>query len=398
MADAGETTPSPGISRRRKIAFAAITFLIVLIVVEILVRLAFSFENQIKSLLGVPIVALDVYEVPDEHCGWLWALKPGFSQTLKEAIESKKKLGRLPGAEHLEKRGRELGIGSDDVIFQINQDGFIGPEIDKSHSRPRILTIGDSCTFGSLFNRYCYPRALERELQRRGHDVEVINAGVEGYGPKQVLARIDEFRDLKPEVVVIHIGWNAIFDRTEFRVGLSKYIRTWAAADRMLKAVWKKIRGTKTDPLSLFQRQKHPDRDARDVKRLSRYVPSFMGDVEKIAKIMKSSGSEVFITTLPGLYSMDDEPSSRALQIGHLPPYTDNPFVLARMAERYNAALRDFADRKGLVLIDIAGWARRQLRPSDQYFLDSVHLTEEAQSLLGKYLAGELEPFIAKLE
>ena len=42
------------------------------------------------------------------------------------------------------------------------------------------------------------------------------------------------------------------------------------------------------------------------------------------------------------------DPSPRALEIGHLPTFTDNPFVLARMAERYNEALRALARDRGL--------------------------------------------------
>ena len=51
---------------------------------------------------------------------------------------------------------------------------------------------------------------------------------------------------------------------------------------------------------------------------------------------MQAAGSRVVILTLPGLYQTDRDPSPRALEIGHLPTFTDNPFVLARMAELYS--------------------------------------------------------------
>jgi len=71
----------------------------------------------------------------------------------------------------------------------------------------------------------------------------------------------------------------------------------------------------------------------------------------------------------------------------------DNPFVLATITERYNQALRKLADDSYLNVIDLEEWSRRALRPRDTYFTDSVHLTEEAEELIGKYMADQLVQF-----
>jgi hypothetical protein len=47
----------------------------------------------------------------------------------------------------------------------------------------RIIIIGDSMTFGhGVWEKACYPRKLEQVFSRHDRRVEVINAGVQGYG------------------------------------------------------------------------------------------------------------------------------------------------------------------------------------------------------------------------
>lgn len=57
----------------------------------------------------------------------------------------------------------------------------------------RILFLGDSYTEGSGRRAECnYPTVVQRELRERGRNVEVMNAGVSGYGPAQALALLRE--------------------------------------------------------------------------------------------------------------------------------------------------------------------------------------------------------------
>jgi hypothetical protein len=102
------------------------------------------------------------------------------------------------------------------------------------------------------------------------------------------------------------------------------------------------------------------------------------------------------LVTLPGLYAMDEEPSDLALQVGHLPTFTDNPYVLAKMSEQYNIALRNLAAQRGLLVIDLEQWSKTALQPRDQYFFDSVHLYEEGQAMIGLYMAQELSPLLTQ--
>ena len=342
-------------------------------------------------------LGLDPYEIADFSHPGHWRLRPGYRATVSEMLAEKRSLGRQLTVRYIEEQAPRLGIGADEVAVAINADGFRGPPIDREHRQYRILTLGDSCTFGSPLSQWHgYPRALERELRRRGFGVEVINAGVEGYSPINVLARLDEFRALRPDLTTIYIGWNALYLEPflENATGLRRHL----ASARLVARAWGLLRARFVDPreaaIESYERPKRPERSAREVHLLGGFTPSFLPEVVQIIEEMQAVGSQVVILTLPGLYSMDREPSPRALEIGHLPVYTDNPFVLARMAERYNNALRALARDRRLVVVDLDRWASETLTPADEHFIDSVHLDDLSQERLGIYLAEQIEPLL----
>jgi len=316
-------------------------------------------------------------------------LRPGFSQTAKQVIESKEAEGNILAVKYYRESVSSLGIKNDDVILQINKDGFKGPEIDKTHSRLRILTIGDSCTFGTI-EKFTYPRVLEGELRRLGKKVEVVNGGVEGYGPRNVLLRIEEFKALRPEITTIYIGWNALYFESHAVNPWEEYFYSI----KLFKMAYEKLHGLIVDQqksaIIAYKKAKHPDKNASELKRLEGYVPSFIKDVAQIVTEMESVGSKVVLVTLPGLFSMDESPTEQALKVGHLPDFTNNPYVLAKMSEQYNIALRGLAERRGLQIIDLEIWSKTALQPRDTYFFDSVHLYAKGQDKIGVYMASEL--------
>ncbi|MGA8761303.1 MAG: GDSL-type esterase/lipase family protein [Candidatus Sulfotelmatobacter sp.] len=363
---------------RVRVLAGFLLLLFLLAMLEGAARLVFHFKSAFHS-------NLNEYQMVDPANHHLWILRPGYSQTLNGLVAEKQRTSHTLAVDYLAQRGAQLGVHPEDVLFQVDRDGFKGPEIDKSHSRVRILTIGDSCTFGSWFDQYSYPRALERELKSSGRDVEVINAGVEGYSPTQVLARINEFKALRPEITTIYIGWNALFSDDALPGGFHYY--TWMLLERSYERLF-----PYRAALESYQRPKHPNRNDPKLVQLEGYVPPFLKDVQQIVREMKGAGSKVVLITLPGLFATQEEPSARALQIGHLPRYTSNPFVVARMAERYNVALRDLGQQDGVQVIDLEKWSAVALQPRDKYFFDSVHLYEEGQAMIGKEIAAELAP------
>ena len=95
--------------------------------------------------------------------------------------------------------------------FRTNEQGLRDAPISNDGAR-RILSLGDSCTFGwRVPQAAAYPQQLQRLLDRR-YGVgrfRAINAGFPGYTSLQGLAYLRERGlALKPEIVVIAFGFN----------------------------------------------------------------------------------------------------------------------------------------------------------------------------------------------
>lgn len=73
----------------------------------------------------------------------------------------------------------------------------------------RIVALGDSLTAGyGLAAEASFPARLEAELRRRGHDVEVINAGVSGDTTRGGLERLDWAVPEGADAVIVELGAN----------------------------------------------------------------------------------------------------------------------------------------------------------------------------------------------
>jgi acyl-CoA thioesterase I len=73
----------------------------------------------------------------------------------------------------------------------------------------RIVALGDSLTAGyGLDAEDSFPAVLEAELRARGHDVEVINAGVSGDTTRGGLERLDWAVPDGTDAVIVELGAN----------------------------------------------------------------------------------------------------------------------------------------------------------------------------------------------
>jgi lysophospholipase L1-like esterase len=112
-------------------------------------------------------------------------------------------------------RGRALRPGEFDYSFTTNTDGFRG---QREYRRPkpvgtrRVLAIGDSFTFGiGVDDAESYPAQLERRLSRlcASRPVQVVNAGVGGFGTSQQLVLLERVGlTFQPDLVVLGVFVN----------------------------------------------------------------------------------------------------------------------------------------------------------------------------------------------
>jgi lysophospholipase L1-like esterase len=111
----------------------------------------------------------------------LYRLRPGASETLQ------------PPVHH----------GGPAVTFRVDSAGFRGPELAAAPRR-RVLVYGDSFVEARYTpEEATFTARLQQELAGAGAAVEVVNAGVTGYGPDQAALRMGrELRALHPALVV----------------------------------------------------------------------------------------------------------------------------------------------------------------------------------------------------
>ena len=365
---------------------------------EAAARVVYAYRDDIRS---IPIfsnylpgsLVLDSYEMPSPQGGYHWVLRPGYQATVEKLTAEKQEAGRTLGAAAISKASIKRH-SREKILLQINKHGFKGPELDSSHRRLRILALGDSTTFGTGIHDY--PRVLENSLNDRGIAAEVINGGVEGYAPRNVLLEMDHYKALKPEIVTLYIGWNALFSNVPWKDAWENKLRgvwLYKRASRTIRAI---VGDQQAFAMKMYNRTLKPDVASTEVQSLHDYSPPFMNRIEKIIDDFETIGTRVVLVTLPGLFTMSVKPSPRALKIGHLPYFTENPFVLAKLTERYNAALRALAKRRRLDLVDLAKWSVQALRPREEFFSDSVHLTARGLDKIGAFMTDQLAKRLLK--
>lgn len=138
-----------------------------------------------RATLAAPLVGLLAAELLVRAAGWTPLPVP--VQQGENFQDSEVELERFvnrPGVElaipFVDAPGAEPRI----VRARINEDGFRGPRLPRERTAgvARIACVGDSHTFGwGVGDDETWPAVLERELG----DVEVLNAGVNGYDAEQ---------------------------------------------------------------------------------------------------------------------------------------------------------------------------------------------------------------------
>lgn len=104
---------------------------------------------------------------------------------------------------------RHMEVNGGTQLYRVNSLGFRGEEFSPERSdAKRVIIYGDSfihAEYTALEDTLA--EQLEGRLTKQlGADVEVINGGVAGYGPDQVLRRVEaELKWLQPDLLVVGI-------------------------------------------------------------------------------------------------------------------------------------------------------------------------------------------------
>ncbi|MBO6786028.1 MAG: SGNH/GDSL hydrolase family protein [Rhodospirillales bacterium] len=377
-----------------KLRLSALVFTVVIIfaTLELFSQVIYQTREDIANFFHVGDLLnlsnrLDPYEMAVPGDAFHWVLRPGYSADRSAVAELKKAQGKELGAQAFSADQNETGRSVSGIT--VNQSGFRGEALRDLEKFPRVLMLGDSVTFG--LGTETYPHVVAGELLEKNIQVEIINGGVEGYGVRNLLKEVPRYRDLSPKVVTVMIGWNDIYDENLLDELQELPIKTGWLLREAWRAAMRLSEKDRSRAIELYQRQKTPDRHAAVLEKVRSFEPRFLDEVITLIDKLQAMGARVALITLPGLYSAEVEPDATALAIGHLPAYTANPFVLAELTARYNAALREIAERPDVYLFDAAEWSREALSPRREYFLDSVHLNERGLRKLGVFFAERLQ-------
>jgi len=241
-----------------------------------------------------------------------------------------------------------------DMDYEANALGLRGPLPD----RPRVLALGDSCTFGvDVEEREAYPFLLAPG----GRAIDAAVPGWSAFNARRWLetARSDEWR---PELVTLYFGWNdsarAALTERAFHAA-----RRWSARSRAAAAVVRLEQ-------SIWRRD-----GAWAWSGLVARVPlgDFEADLAAMAEDARAFGA------VPVLITPASPPQWRGARRADL--------------ERYAAAARGVARRRGYALVDFAAEvaALPQAEAAELFVDPPAHLSARGHRLLAERLRPWLE-------
>jgi lysophospholipase L1-like esterase len=279
--------------------------------------------------------------------------------------------------------------------IEINSRGFVGPEFREPRAPgvTRIVTVGDSCTFGQGSGVETYPQQLS--LRLNGHSepphYQVINAAIEGLNSELALRRFEtKVAPLKPDIVTVYLGWNDLmkFDPSGQveHPGLGIIARAidqlWLVK-AMRKVIFYSVRPNVSAPATGPASRTGAFRD---------YRPSvFENNLHKIIQAARADGAKVAVMTLPSVVSADMTPDDLR-RANVVFPYYSSAYAVGDYVDliaAYNGSIRTVARAEGVQLVDLADEIdgrpdRRKL------FLDTMHANQRGRELIADILAQHL--------
>jgi lysophospholipase L1-like esterase len=322
-------------SRRRKLAFVLVIWIVILLAGELVARFVLLPRG--------PLIATTLDAVPNlrattwfrHHPRLFWELRPNLDLPLSRWGD------------------------------RTNSLGFRGPrEPRERKDRTRVLCLGDSCTYGlGLPWDLAWPARLDLEK-----DLEVLNAGVPGYTSHQGRALFaDRGRDLRPDVLVLQFGTNDANLWPVLRGGVvhclsdrqvSEHLRVAGVARycALAGAVLAILRPPEATPVPGFSETDHGTAPPR--------VPP-----EELVENLRAMADEVPFTVVLIW------PLRRFFD----PAFTD-PVPRSRSREYRESMLAQGGD--GIAVIDLHDVFARAGMPAAEIFSDDVHATARGARLV----------------
>jgi lysophospholipase L1-like esterase len=332
-------------SRRFKLGASLLVLVIFLAVGETLVRLIrvdTYFQNRFFTLNR----ALDYPDVFAKDKDLFWRFRPD------QTITSRFFEGRT---------------------FTINSRGLRGGEIAGIKSAQRLITLGNSCTFGwRLPDQLIYPNRLQARL---GPEYEVVNAGIPGYSSLQGRRFFErDLVALQPNIVTILFAWND----------------HWAAAGAIADKDQQPPPGTILAVQNLLSRF-HLYRLAK--KLLLSLIEAHPESLFDPGAVVYRVGPEDFYANLAAICRTAREHGARPLLLTSPIPALDTYYPLGARSpmhtyhELYNSLIRQVAVDEDVALVDLARKFDEAGDLWDDAPNDPIHFNEKGHLLAAELIA-----------
>lgn len=320
--------------------------------------------------------------------------KPNTVKTVSQHRADLQRHGKALGLKFFDAAHKQNILSDTEIIFQINSHGFKGPEfiIPKPDSIFRILTLGNSCTWGPANDYYTYPRVMERELNSlvdENFKIEVVNGGVQGYNFERVLKRIDEYLVVEPDHVTIYLGWNRTIGRAD--PDKNQYLYRNFALYKMFYHFL--VNRKDTGLAGNFKNRLSYNPNDLEMKDYESYNYKYsIRDLNELITIIHQYKPDIKITiiTIAGLFDKRVAADKRALEIAYPISASNNLYAYSVLTHKWNFELKKYAEGGRMEIIDFEDAALELFNPRSKYFADSVHPTNEAHLKIGKFFAAEL--------
>jgi len=291
-----------------------------------------------------------------------------------------------------------LGAGT----LTINSAGMRDYEytVDKGERVFRILSLGDSSTFGFKVRlTEIYHSVLEERLNSSaapgGARYEVLNAGVTGYTSAQCLAMyIHRGRRFKPDLVTIMIGANDMIRNpalpdNQLLKNRSKLLATPQSALEAL-AIFRLLRSwvhppqvhppppPPPPPDDLTEEEDGPDAPeepevSTDKERVS--LADFKKNIAELNRRVLEDGAKLVMINYTNTAEVMFDPTELYLTVS---------------TQQYRDATEEVAREQGIPLLTVKAMTERSKLKDQGLFLDRVHPTPRGHRLL----AGRLHAFL----
>jgi hypothetical protein len=290
------------------------------------------------------------------------------------------------------------------IKFTTNDLNFRGKEISSNKNNFRIFCVGGSTTAcDSCNDNETWPYQLNKIFsEKNNRNIEVINAGVEGWYSYQNYLNIkNSIIKLKPNLIILHQGWNEEFEFSSLNLG--KYWKNKIARNVIQSNYFycKKTILTLEQSIFLYKIQRFffsslfkKRMDFQNYKRFEvllsdEYIKAWFINLREIINLAANLNIKVCMVDYPCLVTKKDTLFNRNLYIKN--SRLDNNYAKYQAWSKYKISLFLKKINNYVSIFDIdEDFQKFRGKKRLKLFIDEIHLSPTGNKIFAKYLFAHL--------